>query len=177
MKRLENKIIIISGAAKGMGAEEARLFVSEGAKVLIGDLRDEEGTQLSNELGKNTRYVHLDVTKIENWENAVAIAEREFGHVNVLINNAGITNYGTFEEYNLDQFNHILEVNLLGCFNGIKAVLSSMKASGCGAIVNISSTAGITGYPLIPGYVSSKWGLTRIDQKYGFETWKIQHSR
>lgn len=143
MNRLLNKIVLISGGARGMGAEEARLFISEGAKVVIGDLRVEEGQQLAQRLGNNAEFVKLDVTKQENWEATIA-----FGHINVLVNNAGINNYAMFEEYTQDQLKQVLDVNLFGKFNGMKAVTQSMKASGGGSIVNISSVAGIK--PAIP---------------------------
>jgi 3alpha(or 20beta)-hydroxysteroid dehydrogenase len=150
MNRVSNKIVLISGSARGMGAEEARLFISEGAKVVIGDLRVEEGQQLAQQLGNNAEFVKLDVTKQGDWKATIALCEKKFGHINVLVNNAGINNYAMFEEYTQDQLKQVLDVNLFGNFNSMKAVTQSMKASGGGSIVNISSVAGITGYPLFP---------------------------
>jgi 3alpha(or 20beta)-hydroxysteroid dehydrogenase len=157
--RLEGKVAIISGGARGMGAADARLFVSEGAKVVIGDLLDTEGEKVATELGENIRYVHLDVTEPSGWANAVETAEHEFGSINILVNNAGIVNYALFEEYTIEQFRKTIEVNLFGTFLGIKAVIPSMKKSGSGSIINISSVAGLSGYPQLSGYVASKWGV------------------
>ncbi len=157
--RLEGKVAIISGGARGMGAADARLLVSEGAKVVIGDLLDVEGEKIAAELGKNIHYVHLDVTEPLGWANVVEIAESEFGSISVLVNNAGICNYAPFEEYTIEQFRKIIEVNLFGTFLGIKAVIESMKKSGSGSIINISSVAGLSGYPQLSGYVASKWGV------------------
>lgn len=157
MNRLKDKVAIISGGAQGMGAVEARMFSLEGSKIVIGDLLDEQGKKLAIELGRNVLYVHLDVTKPEAWNNAVKVAEDKFGPVSILVNNAGINDYATFEDYTNEQFKQVMEVNLFGNFYGMKAIVPSMKKAGNGSIINISSTAGLMGYPLISGYVASKW--------------------
>jgi len=172
MSEMSNKVALVSGGARGMGAEEVRLLVWEGAKVVFGDIVDNEGKQLAEELGDSVRFVHLDVTKSEDWNKAVETAEKEFGHVNVLINNAEIIDNGAFEEYTAEQFNKILDVNLIGTFNGMKAVTSSMKEAKGGSIINISSTAGMTGYPLISGYAASKWAVRGLTKSVALELGK-----
>jgi 3alpha(or 20beta)-hydroxysteroid dehydrogenase len=147
-----------------MGAAHARKLIDEGAKVVIGDLLDEAGAATAAELGENARFVHLDVTKPEDWDAAVAVAVSEFGGLDVLVNNAGIVNFAPIEEYTLEQWNLIIAINLTGTFNGIKAAIPALKASGTGSIVNISSTAGLKGVAAIPGYTAAKFavrGLTK----------------
>jgi 3alpha(or 20beta)-hydroxysteroid dehydrogenase len=142
-----------------MGASHARLLVDEGAKVVIGDLLDAEGEALAAELGDAVRYVHLDVTRYDDWQNAVEVALKEFGRLDVLVNNAGIANFGPIEEYTLDQWDTIIAINLTGVFYGIKAAIEPLKKSGKGSIINISSTAGIQGYEALPGYNAAKFGV------------------
>ena len=159
MARVEGKVALISGGARGMGASHARLLVDEGAKVVIGDLLDAEGEALAAELGDAARYVHLDVTRYDDWQNAVDVALKEFGGLDVLVNNAGIANFGPIEEYTLDQWDTIIAINLTGVFYGIKAAIEPLKKSGKGSIINISSTAGIQGYEALPGYNAAKFGV------------------
>ena len=159
MARVAGKVALISGGARGMGASHARLLVDEGAKVVIGDLLDAEGEALAAELGDAVRYVHLDVTRYEDWQNAVEVALKEFGRLDVLVNNAGIANFGPIEEYTLDQWDTIIAINLTGVFYGIKAAIEPLKKSGKGSIINISSTAGIQGYEALPGYNAAKFGV------------------
>ena len=164
MARVSGKVALISGGARGMGAAHARKLIDEGAKVVIGDLLDEVGAATAAELGENARFVHLDVTKPEDWDAAVALAVSEFGGLDVLVNNAGIVNFAPIEEYTLEQWNLIIAINLTGTFNGIKAAIPALKASGKGSIVNISSTAGLKGVAGIPGYTAAKFavrGLTK----------------
>ena len=147
-----------------MGAAHAKRLVDEGARVVIGDLLDEAGEATAAELGDNARYVHLDVTKPEDWDAAVATAVAEFGGLDILVNNAGIVNFAPIEEYTLEQWNLIIAINLTGTFNGIKAAIPALKASGKGSIINISSTAGLKGVAGIPGYTAAKFavrGLTK----------------
>ncbi|RRQ25613.1 SDR family oxidoreductase [Rhodococcus sp. Eu-32] len=162
--RLEGKVALVSGAAQGMGASHAREIVREGGKVVIGDINDAQGKLLADELGENARYVHLDVTSEEDWESAVAVAVDTFGGLNVLVNNAGIVNFGYLENYSLEQWNAILQVNLTGQFLGIKASRAALVEYAPSSIVNISSTAGITGSAGQHGYAASKFavrGLTK----------------
>ncbi|WP_438853864.1 glucose 1-dehydrogenase [Agromyces sp. M3QZ16-3] len=160
MARVSGKVALISGGARGMGASHARLLVQEGAKVVIGDLLDDEGAALAAELGEaNARYVHLDVTDYAQWEAAVQVATEAFGRLDVVVNNAGIANFGPIEDYTLEAWDTILKINLTGVFYGIKAAIPALKESGAGSIINISSTAGLQGYEALPGYNAAKFGV------------------
>ncbi|OZF26163.1 SDR family oxidoreductase [Rhodococcus sp. 14-2483-1-2] len=162
--RLAGKVAIVSGAAQGMGASHARAVVREGGQVVIGDILDNQGSLLADELGDSARFVHLDVTSEDDWDTAVSTAISEFGKLNVLVNNAGIVNFGFLDNYSLDQWNAILAVNLTGQFLGIKAARNALVDSAPSSIVNISSTAGITGSAGQHGYAASKFavrGLTK----------------
>lgn len=158
MNRLSGKIILISGGARGQGAAEARLFAAEGAKVVIGDLLDAEGERLAAELGGNVTFVHQDVTKEQDWDNAIKAAAA-MGGLHGLVNNAGIYQPATLMETDAALFERHLRVNQFGCFLGMKAVVPLMEQSGGGSIVNISSTAGLRGSPGAFAYSSTKWAL------------------
>ena len=142
-----------------MGASHARLLVSEGAKVVIGDILDEAGQALASELGDAARYVHLDVTDYAQWENAVKTAVDEFGGLDVVVNNAGIANFGPIEDYTLEAWDTIIAINLTGVFYGIRSAIPALKKSKAGSIINISSTAGLQGYEALPGYNAAKYGV------------------
>ena len=159
MGRVDGKVALISGASRGMGASHARLLVAEGAKVVIGDILDREGERLAEHLGDAVRYVHLDVTQPEQWDDAVAAAVESFGRLDVLVNNAGIANFGAIEEYSIDAWRTIIDINLSGVFYGIRAAIPPLKESGHGSIINISSTAGLQGYEALRGYTAAKFGV------------------
>jgi 3alpha(or 20beta)-hydroxysteroid dehydrogenase len=169
VNRLEGKIALISGAARGMGAAHARAMVAEGAKVVIGDLLDEEGRALAGDLGAAARYVHLDVTSAQDWAMAVTTAVEEFGGLNVLVNNAGIANYGRIGNYTIHQWNTILAVNMTGTFLGITAARDNLVASAPSSIINISSTAGLTGTSGAHGYVASKFAIRGLTKSVALE--------
>ena len=163
--RLEGKVALISGGARGMGACEARRFVAEGACVAFGDVRDAEGAALAKELGDAARYLHLDVTSEQDWQSAVEHTTQAFGRLDILVNNAGIILSGLIEHTTLEDFEAIIGVNQSGTFLGIKSVIGAMRASGGGSIVNISSVAGLVGVARLPGYVASKHavrGLSKV---------------
>jgi 3alpha(or 20beta)-hydroxysteroid dehydrogenase len=162
--RLNGKVALVSGGARGIGAAAARGMIAEGAKVVIGDLLDREGRALAKELGPSGTYVHLDVTKRGDWESAVATAERSYGRLDVLVNNAGIANFGPIDEYSHADWDKVIAINLTGVFNGMKAAIPALKKAGGGSIVNISSTAGIRGYPALPGYTASKFGVRGLSK-------------
>ena len=126
--RLEGKVALISGGARGMGASHARAMVAQGAKVVLGDLRDAEGEALAAELGDAAAYVHLDVTNRQDWAAAVAATVDRYGKLNVLVNNAGIANFGTIGTFSHEQWDTIIAVNLTGVFNGIDAAVEALKA-------------------------------------------------
>jgi len=164
MARVAGKVALISGGARGMGAAHAELLVAEGAKVVIGDILDAEGEATAARLGDSVRFVHLDVTKPDDWNTAVSAAVDGFGGLDILVNNAGIANFAPIEDYTLEQWNLIIAINLTGTFNGIKAAIPALKKSGHGSIINISSTAGIKGVAALPGYTAAKFavrGLTK----------------
>jgi 3alpha(or 20beta)-hydroxysteroid dehydrogenase len=158
MSRLSGKTAIITGAAQGMGEVTARLFVEQGAKVVIADILEEKGQALAEELGDKARFVKLDVTSADDWQAAVAVAE-EMGPLNVLVNNAGILVFKSIAEQSAEEFNNVLNINLTGCYNGIRAVIEPMKRAGLGSIINISSIDGLQAKNALSAYAASKWGM------------------
>jgi 3alpha(or 20beta)-hydroxysteroid dehydrogenase len=147
-----------------MGASHAKALVAEGAKVVIGDVLVDEGEALAEELGASAEFVKLDVTQEADWQTAVTAAEALGGPVNLLINNAGIVGFGSITDETAEGFQRVMNINTLGVFLGMKSTVPSMKRAGGGAIINISSTAGMMGYANIGAYVASKWavrGLTK----------------
>jgi 3alpha(or 20beta)-hydroxysteroid dehydrogenase len=169
MGRVLGKVALISGGARNIGGASARMLVAEGAKVVIGDLLDDEGAALAEELGDAARYVHLDVTSEEDWRNAVEFTVAEFGKLDVLFNNAGIFNGGQLQRYKREQWQQMLDVNLTGPFLGIKAAADAMIAAGGGSIINTSSIEGLRGTPWAHGYVASKWGLRGLTKSAALE--------
>jgi 3alpha(or 20beta)-hydroxysteroid dehydrogenase len=162
--RLDGKVVLVTGAARGQGEAEARLFASEGARVALGDVRDAEGKAVAGSIGAGAIYLHHDVRDPESWARLVGEARRRFGRVDGLVNNAGIIVYRPLLEMTPEQYREVLEVNLVGCFLGLRAVAPAMIEGGGGSIVNVSSTAGLKAFPRAAGYVSSKFalrGLTR----------------
>ncbi|TDH56748.1 glucose 1-dehydrogenase [Mycobacterium eburneum] len=159
MGRVDGKVAVISGGARGMGAAHVRALAAEGAQVVIADILDAEGTKLADELGDQARFVHLDVTQADQWEAAVVTAVAQFGKLDVLVNNAGIARYQTIENFDLKQWQQVLDVNLTGTFLGMHAAVAPMKTAGGGSIINISSVEGMRGSPALYGYVASKWGV------------------
>jgi 3alpha(or 20beta)-hydroxysteroid dehydrogenase len=158
MNRLTGKIILISGGARGQGAAEARLFVAEGAKVVIGDVLEAEGNKLAAELGNAAVFVRQDVTREEDWARAVDAAAG-LGGLHGLVNNAGIYQPKTLMETDVALFERHMRVNQLGCFLGMRSVVPLMEQSGGGSIANISSVAGLRGSPGAIAYSATKWAL------------------
>jgi 3alpha(or 20beta)-hydroxysteroid dehydrogenase len=159
MNRLSGKIILISGGARGQGAAEARLFVAEGAKVVIGDVLEAEGQRLAAELGNAAVFVRQDVTREDDWAKATDAATTLGGGLHGLVNNAGIYQPNTLMDTDTELFERHMRVNQLGCFLGMKAVVPLMEKSGGGSIVNISSVAGLRGSPGAIAYSATKWAL------------------
>lgn len=143
--RLAGKVAIISGAAGGMGAETARLFVKEGAKVVIGDVLEAEGRKVAAELGASGAFHKLDVTKEEDWAAIVAAAKQQFGKLDILVNNAGISGSGEQDLFSTAAWHRIMEINATGVFFGCKYAVAAMKENGGGSIVSLSSVAGVIG--------------------------------
>jgi len=169
MGRVEGKVVLISGGARNIGAASARMLVAEGARVVIGDLLDEEGEALAAELGDAARYLHLDVTSQADWEQAVAFAVAEFGRLDVLFNNAGIFNGGSVQRFDMDAWQQMLDVNLTGPFLGIRAATDALIAAGGGSIINNSSIEGLRGTFWAHSYVASKWGLRGLTKSVAVE--------
>jgi 3alpha(or 20beta)-hydroxysteroid dehydrogenase len=163
--RLEGKVALISGSARGIGEADARLFVAEGAKVVMGDVRDEAGEKVASELGESAVYTHLDVTDAGSWAEAVRLTQDRFGRLDVLVNNAGILRFNTIEDTSLEEYESVIRVNQIGTFLGMKAALPALRAAGGGSIVNISSTAGLEALFGLVSYCASKFavrGMTKV---------------
>jgi 3alpha(or 20beta)-hydroxysteroid dehydrogenase len=143
MGRVDEKVALISGGARGMGAAHARMLVAEGAKVIIGDILDDEGKALADDIGEAARYVHLDVTEADQWDAAVALAVAEFG-----------------------------KLNLTGTFLGMQASVEAMKAAGGGSIINVSSIEGLRGAPMVHPYVATKWAVRGLAKSAAIELGK-----
>ncbi|TCN44180.1 3alpha(or 20beta)-hydroxysteroid dehydrogenase [Kribbella orskensis] len=173
MGRFDNKTVIVTGGALGMGASHARGFVEEGARVVIGDVLEEEGKAAADELGDRAIFVRLDVASEEDWAAAVAAAEDAFGPVSVLINNAGIpTGSGhaeLIEDTDVASWRRVIDVNLTGPFLGIRAVVPSMRKAGGGVIVNVGSALAMKCAPGLGSYVASKWGLRGLSKAAAVE--------
>ena len=169
MGRVDGKVALISGGARNIGGATARWLVAEGAKVVIGDVLDEEGQALADELGPDATYVHLDVTSNEDWRAAVETTTSTYGSLSVLFNNAGIFNGGQLQRYKRELWQQMLDVNLTGAFLGCRAAADAMIASGGGSIINTSSIEGLRATPWAHGYVASKWGLTGLTKSVAME--------
>ncbi|MFP5305232.1 MAG: SDR family NAD(P)-dependent oxidoreductase [Gammaproteobacteria bacterium] len=165
MNRLKDKIAIVTGGARGMGAATARLFATEGAKVVIADLLDADGRALAGEIGAASAYVHHDVTDEASWSALIERTEGLFGPVDVLVNNAGVLLFKTIAETTKADFQRVIDVNLVGCFLGTRLVGARMVARGRGSIVNISSVDGMKAANGLGAYCASKWavrGFTKV---------------
>ena len=165
--RLENKVAFISGGARGMGAAEALLFTREGAKVVIGDVLDEEGRRTEaeiNEAGGECVFVHLDVTNEASWQSAISDTVSRFGKLDILVNNAGIYRTNTVENTTTEQWDQVMDINVKGLFLGTKAAIPEMRKGGGGSIINMSSVAGLVGDHNSTAYTASK-GAVRLFTK------------
>jgi len=162
--RLNNKAVLISGGARGMGSVEAKLFCSEGASVIIGDILEDEGRKIEaeiNESGGVCIFVRLDVTSEEDWESAVNLAVERFGKLDILINNAGIFPMESIENTTVESWDRVMDVNAKGVFLGTKAAIPAMRTSGGGSIINLSSIAGLVGSAYSASYNATK-GAVRL---------------
>ncbi|MFJ9829229.1 SDR family NAD(P)-dependent oxidoreductase [Streptomyces sp. NPDC101160] len=166
MGKLDGRVVVITGAARGQGEQEARLFAAEGARVVLGDVLDDRGEALAKELGADQAvYVHLDVTSEAEWAAAVASAKERFGRIDGLVNNAGILRFNELVSTPLAEFQAIVQVNQVGCFLGIRSVAPEIEAAGGGTIVNTASYTGVTGMAGVGAYAATKHavlGLTRV---------------
>ena len=166
--RLEGKVALISGGARGQGAAEAKLFAGEGAKVVFGDILDDLGKQVEAEIheaGGEALYIHLDVTNAADWASAVEAAVSRYGRLDVLVNNAGITIRKNVEDTTEEDWDRIMAINAKGVFLGTKQAIPAMRESGGGSIVNISSTAGLVGSPYSGASYAATKGAVRLFTK------------
>lgn len=171
MGRLDGKVALVSGAARGQGAAEARLFATEGANVVLGDVLDSEGASVAADIGDRATYCHLDVTSEADWESAVDAAIKRFGGLDVLVSNAGVSPMPrSIVETDPKDYRRVLDINLIGAFLGIHAAAPHMGADGrSGSIVLISSVNGFVGAGGIAGYVTSKFGLRGLAKTAALE--------
>lgn len=169
MARLKDKVAIVTGGARGMGAATARLFVAEGAKVVIADVLDEDGKKLAGELQGKTIFEHLDVTEEQNWRRVIERTISSFGKIDVLVNNAGVLLFKTIADTTKADFERVIAVNLAGTFLGVKLVGEHMVANKRGSIVNISSSDGMKGANGLGAYCSSKWGIRGLTKVAAME--------
>ena len=178
--RLQDKVALISGGARGMGAVEAHMFAREGARVVIGDVLEEEGHHTEaavNEAGGECVFVRLDVTSEDDWADAVAAAVSRFGKLDVLVNNAGISITGGIEDLTTEDWDRTFDINTKGVFLGTKAAIPEMRKAGGGSIVNISSGAGIAPAQGTSGaYAASKGAGTDFHQVRGCPVRPGEHS-
>ena len=174
--RLEGKVAVITGGAHGMGAVEAKLFAKEGAKVVIADVREEDGRKLEAEItetGGEALFVALDVTQEDQWQNAVTQIVAQFGKLDILVNNAGISGSGERDHTSTEAWDRLMNINAKGVFLGMKYAVPEMREAGGGAIVNISSISGFVGQEFVhPGYNASK-GAVRLVTKAA----AVQHAK
>ena len=176
MGRLDGKVAVISGGARGMGATEARLFSQEGAKVVFGDVLDEEGKKVEAEIresGGEATYIHLDVTKEADWQAAVETAVNSHGKLDILVNNAAIIIHKGIEDTSEEEWDRIMAINAKGVFLGTKQAIPAMRRAGGGSIVNISSTSGLVASPDGSAAYTATKGAVRLFTKVT----AIQHAK
>lgn len=169
MGRLDDKVAIITGAAQGTGAALARRFAVEGARVVLGDVSADAGRAVAEQIGPSARFVDLDVRDEADWAAAVATTVDEFGGVDVLVNNAAVLLLAGIDTTSRDDFLRLVEVNQLGPYLGIRAVLEPMRVGGGGSIVNVASSDGVKGMNGVSAYASTKWGLRGITKSAAIE--------
>lgn len=158
-EQLTGKVAIVTGGARGIGEAHVRKLVEHGVRVVFTDVRVTEGEALAAELNGNATFLEHDVANEHAWHEVVAAAEATYGPVNILVNNAGISIKGTIEELSVDDYRRVIEVNQIGVFLGMQAVVPSMKRAGGGSIINISSILGIAGRAASMAYVSTKFAM------------------
>jgi 3alpha(or 20beta)-hydroxysteroid dehydrogenase len=169
MARLDGKVAIVTGGARGMGAATSRLFAAEGAKLVIADLLEEDGARLAQELGSAALFQRHDVSSEDSWQQLLKAAVARYGGVDVLVNNAGVLLFRSLQETSKADFERVLNVNLVGCFLGLRIVGEHMIARGHGSIVNISSVDGMKGANGLGAYAASKWGVRGLTKVAAME--------
>lgn len=169
MNRLEAKVALVTGGARGIGEGIVRRFVAEGARVMITDLLDDLGEALAAELGPNVGFLHHDVTSREGWANAIAATEARFGRLDILVNNAGVLFFSGFEHYSEDQIDTLIDVNIKGVILGCQAAIPAIERAGGGAIVNMSSADGIAGANAVSVYCATKFAVRGLTKALALE--------
>ena len=169
MGRVDDKVVLVSGGARGMGAAHAETLVSEGARVVIGDVLDEDGRAVAEKLGESAHFEHLDVTDPDGWQKLVDAALDRFGRLDALVNNAGIVKVGPLRGSSVSDWQRVLDVNLTGAYLGMRAAIEPMIDGGGGSIVNISSVEGLAGSAHLHSYVAAKFGLRGITKSAAVE--------
>ncbi|WP_194897083.1 glucose 1-dehydrogenase [Catenulispora pinisilvae] len=165
MGKLDGRVVLVTGAARGQGAEEARLFAEEGAQVVLADVLEEAGQAVAKEIGDAARFVRLDVTDEAQWIAAADFAAAEFGKLDGLINNAGILRFNKIEKTSIEEYMQVVTVNQVGVFLGLHVCLPRIRAAGGGTVVNTASVDGFAGMAYLGSYVSTKFavrGLTKV---------------
>jgi 3alpha(or 20beta)-hydroxysteroid dehydrogenase len=177
--RLDGKVALISGSARGLGAATAETLVAAGAKVVIADILDKEGAATAAAFGASGHYVHLDVTREADWEAAVAGTIKHFGGIDIVVNNAGIETTSLFENCSLEEFNRTINVNVNGVFLGVKHAIRAMKPGGAsgrgGSIVNLSSGAGLKGTLALGAYCTSKGAVRLLTKAAAVECGRLNY--
>jgi 3alpha(or 20beta)-hydroxysteroid dehydrogenase len=169
MGRLDGKVALVTGAARGTGEATARRFAAEGARVVLGDVRDELGQAVAKDIGDAAAYAHLDVTSESDWSRALQATLDRFGRIDVLVNNAGLLHLAALEDTPLDVLERLIRVNQVGPFLGIRAVIAPMREAGGGSIVNVSSVDGLSAKNGVAAYASTKWALRGITKVAALE--------
>jgi 3alpha(or 20beta)-hydroxysteroid dehydrogenase len=169
MARLDGKVAVITGAARGMGEATARLFAGEGAKVVLTDVLEDEGQAVAEDIGEAARFLKHDVTSDDDWAAVVAAARDDLGGIDVLINNAGVVHFTPIEALSADDAQRVIGINTIGPMLGVKHVSPVMKAAGKGSIVNISSVDGLRGCNGLTVYTASKWALRGLTKSLAYE--------
>ncbi|WP_435526705.1 SDR family oxidoreductase [Microbacterium aurantiacum] len=167
--RLEGKVVLLTGGAGGMGISHARAIIREGGRVVLADVDDAAGRRVSEDLGDAASFVHLDVTRTNDWEDVVAHIRRTSGRLDVLVNNAGILGFSPIEEYEDAAWDRIIAINLTGAFKGIRAAVPLLAEGTTVSIINVSSTAGLRGFAGVAGYNASKFGLRGLTKSAAVE--------
>jgi 3alpha(or 20beta)-hydroxysteroid dehydrogenase len=167
--KLQDKVAIVTGGARGMGEATSRIFAAEGAHVIILDVLDREGEKLAGELGDGAEFQHHDVSDEKSWCSVVANARRKWGRIDVLVNNAGVLLFRTLIDTEKSEFEKVLNINLVGTFLGIKSVAPLMIDQKKGSIINISSVDGMKGSNSLGAYAASKWGVRGLTKVAAME--------
>lgn len=169
MKRVADKVAIVTGAARGIGAAIAKALVDEGAKVLLTDVLESECRVTAERLGPNARFEPHDVASADDWSRVIQVAMNSYGNVSVLVNNAGIVTLNKIEEVSESEFRRIVDVNMVGVFLGMKAAAETMREAGGGSIINISSVAGIVGNLHALAYTGTKFAVRGMTKAAALE--------